>query len=89
MVTMPKPDETMLDQELREHIARHAAVHHLRAAKLHYAETGNYEPIDEEVEAADEIRKLLEMAKPELDGDEIAALHRLLDALEKDEDAHP
>lgn len=85
MMTTTRPDETTLDAELREHIARHAAVHHLRAAKLHYAETGVYEPIDEDIEAADELRKLLEMAKPELDGDEIAALHRLLDALEADE----
>lgn len=88
MVTMPKPDDTNLDEELREHVARHAAVHHLRAAKLHYAETGVYEPIDEDAEAAAEFRKLLEMAKPELDGDEIAALHRLLDALEEEE-THP
>lgn len=85
MVVTKKMNETELDDELREHIARHAAAHHLRAAKLHYAETGVYEPIDEEVEMAEEVRKLIEMAKPELDGDEIAAMHRLLEALEAEE----
>lgn len=88
MMTTTKPNETTLDEELREHVARHAAAHHLRAAKLHYAETGIYEPIDEDVEMADEIRRLLELARPELDGDEIAAMHRLLEALETEEKAH-
>ena len=87
MVTTTKLDDTTLDDEVREHIARHATAHHLRAAKRHYAETGVYEPIDEDAEAAEEIRKLMEMARPELDGDEVAALHRLLDALEREEDA--
>lgn len=88
MMTTTRPNDTTLDKELREHIARYAAAHHLRAQKLHYAETGVYEPIDESEEAADELGKLLEMAKPELDGDEIAALHRLLEALAADERAH-
>lgn len=85
MVTTTRPDETGLDQELREHIARHAAAHHLRAEKLHYAETGVDEPIDEELETTEEISTLLQMARPDLDGDEQAAMVRLLDALEDDE----
>jgi hypothetical protein len=88
MAIPTKMDGTELDEELREHIARHAAAHHLRAQKLHYAETGVYEPIDEEAEAADEVRRLLELAKPALDGDEHAALHRLLEALEEEEQGH-
>lgn len=88
MVTTTKLGDTTLDEELREHIARHAAAHHLRAEKLQYALTGQAGTIDEEHELEKEVERLLEMAKPELDGDEEAAMERLLDALEEEEKLH-
>ena len=87
-MTLAKPTNRTIDDELQEAIARHAAAHHIRAEKRHYAETGLVEPIDEEQEAAEELATLLRMARPELDGDEQAALLRLKDALEKEDAAH-
>lgn len=71
-----------LDEKLRELVARHAAAHHRRAEKLHFAETGTMGPIDEDRELVSEVMALLKLARPELDGDEQGAIQRLIEALE-------
>lgn len=85
MVTVTRPGFTALDEELSEQIAAHAAAYQRRAEKRHFAETGMVDPINKDREATEEVLRLLEMARPELDGDEEAAMHRLLDALEETE----
>lgn len=81
MVTKVRPGISMIDDEVCDLIAHYTATHHLQAEKRHFAETGDSGPIDEERETASEVAALLKMARPNLDGDEQAAINRLRDAL--------
>jgi hypothetical protein len=78
-------DVRKVDEDVCELIGRHAATHHLRAEKLQYAITGSNDPLNEDFETTSEITELLDMAQPNLDGDEQAAIDRLRAALVAEE----
>lgn len=78
-------DARKVDEDVCELIGRHAATHHLRATKLQYAIGGSTGPLDEDFDTTSEIGELLDMAQPNLDGDEQAAIDRLRAALEAEE----